>query len=93
MQRAGIITVRVNGVAISVPEGASVAAAIERAAGGATAVYRLSVSGAARSAYCGMGVCKECRVTIDGEPNRLACQSPCVAGMQVLTAERADAAL
>jgi succinate dehydrogenase/fumarate reductase-like Fe-S protein len=31
---------------------------------------------------CGMGICQECRVTIDGL-RRLACQTQCRDGMQV----------
>jgi succinate dehydrogenase/fumarate reductase-like Fe-S protein len=31
-----------------------------------------------------MGICQECRVTIDGQ-RRLACQTSCSAGMQVET--------
>jgi hydrogen cyanide synthase HcnA len=35
-------------------------------------------------AYCGMGVCQECRVQIDGR-RRLACQTVCAEGMRVET--------
>jgi len=34
---------------------------------------RSSVGGEARGPLCGMGVCFECRVTIDGDPHRRAC--------------------
>jgi succinate dehydrogenase/fumarate reductase-like Fe-S protein len=47
---------------------------------------RVSVSGQARAAFCGMGVCGECRVTIDGRPGVLACLTPCRDGMAVDTA-------
>ena len=87
------ITVRVDGVALRVPAGASVAAAIECAAGGGPAVYRRSLSGLPRAACCGMGVCRECRVTIDGVPNRLACEVRCSDGMQIRCLEPGDGAL
>ncbi len=33
--------------------------------------------------YCGMGVCFGCRVTIDGIPNVLACQTAVIEGMRI----------
>jgi sarcosine oxidase subunit alpha len=32
-----------------------------------------------------MGICFECRVTIDGAPHRRACLTPCRDGMEVTT--------
>ncbi|PRC92476.1 2Fe-2S iron-sulfur cluster-binding protein [Solimicrobium silvestre] len=46
---------------------------------------RRSVTGEARFAVCGMGVCQECRVTINGVPHRLACQTRCLPDMVILT--------
>jgi D-hydroxyproline dehydrogenase subunit gamma len=43
---------------------------------------RLSVSGANRSGICGMGICFECRVTVEGKVVR-ACQTGCREGMEV----------
>jgi aerobic-type carbon monoxide dehydrogenase small subunit (CoxS/CutS family) len=43
---------------------------------------RLSVSGAHRSGICGMGICFECQVTVDGKVVR-ACQIGCRDGMEV----------
>ena len=48
---------------------------------------RLSVSGAHRSGICGMGICFECRVTVDGKIVR-ACQTVCREGMEVWTDAR-----
>ncbi|KQW87082.1 hypothetical protein ASC94_27040 [Massilia sp. Root418] len=56
------------------------------------AVTRRSVSGALRGPLCGMGVCHECRVTIDGRAHQLACQALCTPGMQVRTALAENAA-
>lgn len=39
-----------------------------------------------RAPFCGMGICQECRVTINGL-RRLACQTLCQAGMRI---ERSD---
>lgn len=44
-----------------------------------------AVSGADRGAYCMMGVCFDCLMTIDGIGNRQACLVPLAAGMRVET--------
>lgn len=74
----------VDGQPVRVPAGSVVAAAVARAGGGAS---RRSVRGEARAPLCGMGICHECRVTIDGRPHRLGCQTPCAEGMTVETAD------
>jgi succinate dehydrogenase/fumarate reductase-like Fe-S protein len=66
----------IEGQAVTVPPGCSVAAALGRAAA------RISVGGQPRAPLCGMGVCQECRVSVDGQ-RRLACQTLCVDGMRV----------
>ena len=76
------ITVSVNARAVNVAPGVSVAAAIAMAG---SIVTRRSVGGAARAPLCGMGVCQECRVTIDGRPHQLSCQTLCADGMHVQT--------
>jgi predicted molibdopterin-dependent oxidoreductase YjgC len=77
--------VHVDGAAVEVAEGATVAAAVERAAAGGPASYRRAVGGQPRAALCGMGVCHECRVTIDARAHRLACLTRCVPGMVIAT--------
>jgi predicted molibdopterin-dependent oxidoreductase YjgC len=79
------ITLTIDGLSTSVPAGSTVAAAIAVAAMRAGIVTRRSVSGAPRGPLCGMGVCQECRVMIDGRSHRLACQTLCASGMQVVT--------
>lgn len=79
------LTVHIDGRALSVASGSSVLAAVALAAGGADVVTRRSVSGAARGPLCGMGICQECGVTIDGVQHRLACQTLCAQGMSVET--------
>lgn len=73
------IHVRVDGQELQVSAGCSVAAALRRAGFEAT---RHSHDGSARAACCGMGVCFECRVRIDGR-ERLACLTPITAGMEI----------
>ena len=50
---------------------------------------RTSVSGQPRAALCGMGICQECRVTIDGLAHALACQTVCRDGQIIQTTEPA----
>lgn len=75
------VHITVNGLPVRVPEGTVVAAAVAAAG---VAASRRSVRGEPRAALCGMGICFECRVTIDGRPHRLACQTPCRDGMVVV---------
>jgi D-hydroxyproline dehydrogenase subunit gamma len=74
------ITVEINGKPVRVAEGDMVSAAIAIAGESAC---RVSISGEPRGPLCGMGICFECRVTIDGRAHRRACQTPCLPGMQV----------
>jgi len=76
------IQLTVNGKAVSVPAGSVVAAAIARAE---VHQHRRSVRGEARAPLCGMGICFECRVTIDGQAHVLSCQTLCADGMAVRT--------
>ncbi|MGH9719282.1 MAG: (2Fe-2S)-binding protein [Bryobacteraceae bacterium] len=77
-----MITVRIDGRDVAVPEGATIAAAILIAG---SVQFRRSVSGEPRGPLCGMGICFECRVTIDGAPHARSCLTLCRAGMEVLT--------
>jgi sarcosine oxidase subunit alpha len=59
----------VDGAALDAERGISVAAALLNAG----LAMRSSVTGESRSAVCGMGICQECRVTIDGRAHQRAC--------------------
>jgi D-hydroxyproline dehydrogenase subunit gamma len=78
------VSLSVNGVAVEMPAGSVVSAAILKT--GAT-LFRRSVSGEPRGPLCGMGICFECRVTIDGEAHCRSCQTICRDGMNVRTDE------
>lgn len=47
--------------------------------------FRSSVRGEPRAPICGMGICFECRVTVNGEAHQRACLLACVDGMVVTT--------
>lgn len=76
------IQIRLNDQPVSVSAGTVVAAALAQA--GQTR-FRSSVQGEARGPLCGMGLCMECRVTINGQANCRSCQILCEEGMEVRT--------
>ena len=78
------IQIRVNGKAVRVERGTVVAAAVALA--GETR-FRKSVLGQPRGPLCGMGICMECRVTINGQPHCRSCQTLCEEGMEIHTDE------
>lgn len=71
--------ITVDGERHVVEPGISVAAAMMNAG----LPLRQSTHGQPRSALCGMGVCHECRVTIDGRAHQRACLVPVAPGMAV----------
>lgn len=79
-----VVQLKVNGEVVSVPRGSTVAAAILLAGRSA---FRRSVSGELRGALCGMGICFECRVAVNGQPNARSCQLLCRDGMEVTLGE------
>jgi D-hydroxyproline dehydrogenase subunit gamma len=76
------VRLTVNGHEVEVPAGSIVAAAVALANVDA---YRHSVRGEPRAPLCGMGICFECRVTIDDRLHCLSCQTICKDGMRVST--------
>jgi len=76
------VTVVVNGVSVTMPAGSMVSAAILKSGVNG---FRRSVTGELRGPLCGMGICFECRVTIDGEAHCRSCQTVCQDGMDVRT--------
>ena len=77
-----MVGVKINGAAVSVPAGATVAAAVFLHG---ESGFRRSVRGEPRGPLCGMGICFECRVTIDGNPHARSCQILCRPGMEIET--------
>ena len=72
----------INGRRISVGQRTTVSAAILIAGQSA---FRTSVSGEPRGPLCGMGICFECRVIIDGLAHARSCQILCADNMRVVT--------
>ncbi|MBK7933691.1 MAG: (2Fe-2S)-binding protein [Acidobacteria bacterium] len=78
------MTLNVNKNEVIVEDGCTVAAAVFAA--GCDGFHR-SVSGEVRGPLCGMGVCFECRVTIDGIRLSRSCNILAADGMEVMTDE------
>lgn len=77
-----MITLKINNETILVNSGTTVAAAILATR---NSVFRRSVTGQPRGPLCGMGVCFECRVTIDGVKHQKSCTVFVKDGMEVVT--------
>ena len=76
-----MIGIKINGHSLQVAAGTTVAAAVMTVQPG----FRRSVTGEIRGPLCGMGICMECRVTLNGHPHERSCQTLCVPGMEVAT--------
>jgi sarcosine oxidase subunit alpha len=76
------VTLSVNGKRVRAPAGSVLAVALTRAG---EVGFRRSISGQPRGPLCGMGVCFECCVTIDGRPHQRSCLALCKEGMEVQT--------
>ena len=76
------VTISVNGRALTVPAGALLSVVLAQA--GITR-FRRSVHGEARGPLCGMGVCFECRVRVNGQAHCRSCLTLCEPGMEVWT--------
>ena len=75
------VLLTVNGVTMEVQRGTTVANATVLAG----QPCRTSVRGAPRGPLCGMGICFECRVIINGTLHCRSCQILCEPGMDVRT--------
>jgi len=76
------ILIQVNGKPVRTAPDVTVAAALLNAG---VWTLRESVQGEARGPVCGMGICYECRVTIDGVEHRRACLRLVEPGMEITT--------
>lgn len=77
-----MITLRINGQDISIVKGTTVATAIFE---NNPASFRRSVAGEPRFPVCGMGICFECRVSINGVRHSRSCQILAEEGMIIET--------
>jgi predicted molibdopterin-dependent oxidoreductase YjgC len=83
IRRGAVVSITVDGARVAAFEGETVAAALI-AAGRRTFRYSAKHN-EPRSLYCGIGICQECRMIIDGNINVRACMTPVRPGMVVTT--------
>ena len=88
VQRGTAITVIVDGVPVQAFDGETVATVL--LAADRVAFRTTPKRGQPRGAFCGMGVCFDCLVTIDGLPRVRACMAMARDGMIVDTRETRD---
>ena len=75
------IEIVVDGRSVRAYEGETVAAALMAA--GQQSLRTTWRRREPRGLYCGIGLCFDCVVAIDGQPNVRACQTPVRSGMRV----------
>src|SRR5215831_19913933 len=88
LRPAGPIAFRFDGRELLALPGETIAATL--AAADIVAV-RQARSGAPRGPFCGMGVCFDCLVTVNGRPSQRACLTKVEAGMDVRSVPAATA--
>lgn len=81
--REPAFTFRFDGTPVGAEPGQTVAAALWAA--GIRSWRTTRGSGAPRGMFCGIGVCFDCLITVDGEPNQRACLVPARPDMTVTT--------
>jgi len=83
VQRGRPVKINVDGMPIDAYEGETIASALLSAG---IRTFRLSPKQRTpRGVFCGMGVCYDCLVTVDGMHAVRACLTPVADGMQVET--------
>lgn len=69
-----------DGTTLSAPSDVSVAAALTQ---NGKRIFRHTDTNAPRGIFCGMGVCQDCLITVDGQHNQRACMTPLRDGMKI----------
>jgi D-hydroxyproline dehydrogenase subunit gamma len=80
IERGPQVTLRVDGEPVQAHVGETVAAALMARD---VVETRRTVGGSPRGVFCGMGVCFDCLVVVDGVPNTRACMTWVAEGMDV----------
>ncbi len=88
VERGKAILIEVDGQTITAYEGESLAAALLAAGISTFRISRKTLE--PRGLYCGMGICYECLVMVDGVHAQRACITPVTAGMKVETCKEIE---
>lgn len=83
VERGPRLQIEVDGEPVDSFEGETIAAAI--IASGRRTFRRTARNDAPRGIFCGMGICFDCMMTVNGVPNVRTCVTPVEAGMKVET--------
>ncbi len=83
VERGPPLQIYYEGLEIQAYQGETVAGAL--LAAGIRAMRHSEIGGDPRGIFCGMGVCFDCRMMIDGQANVRACITPVRQGMRVRT--------
>ena len=78
---ARLLAVTIDGKPFAARDGDTVAATL--LAAGLADCRTTPVSGSTRGPFCMMGVCFDCLVVIDGQPNQQGCMLPARVGMKI----------
>ncbi|MFM8842198.1 MAG: FAD-dependent oxidoreductase, partial [Actinomycetota bacterium] len=85
MERTGEKRFTYQGESLTASDGDSIASAMVR---NAHLICRRNDQGQGRGIFCGMGVCNECAVEVDGKPGVLACMATVKDGMEISVQEQ-----
>lgn len=77
-----VAALTVDGRRVALLPGDTLAAALMR---DGSFAFRRSRKGEARGVFCGIGICNECLLTVDGRPNVRACVTAATSGAIVTT--------
>jgi predicted molibdopterin-dependent oxidoreductase YjgC len=77
------IEITVDGKVVKAIDGEPIASAL--LAAGITTFRRTSKKGEPRGYFCGIGLCTDCMMVVDGRSNVRTCVTPVKKGMQVQT--------
>jgi D-hydroxyproline dehydrogenase subunit gamma len=83
VERGRPLTFFFDGEPVAAFEGETVAAAL--LAAGRRVLRTTPVTGTPRGIFCGMGICFDCLVVVEGEPSRRACMIFAKEGMRIET--------
>ncbi|MCF7938596.1 MAG: (2Fe-2S)-binding protein [Spirochaetales bacterium] len=83
VQRGQSFEIEINGQRVLAYEGETIAAVLM--AVGKHIFRRTRIDDHPRGLFCGIGLCHECLVVIDGQPNVQACQTLAFPGCKVQT--------
>ncbi len=83
LERGRLLSIEVNGEPVGAYEGETIAGAL--LAAGIRTCRITARRGQPRGLYCGIGLCYECVVVVDGRPNTRACLTYVAPGMRVRT--------